>query len=580
MEKQKKTAVIYARQSFGMECNSLSIESQLEQCRAWCKRNDAEIIAECYDTNTSSELYDDSDEGRAYSRIDKAWNEWKKQQKTANRRIYRKGLADAFSFLDKVDYFVVNERTRFYRNPSPLSYLSSYCLSKLQEHHVSLVEVESNKIDTLSSKIDIAVQQLLSAYEMSKVAEKREQSIRSRKRNIQKGIVFSNAYGIDWLNKKIHYNEDKAEVIRFVFNSVVEGKTYGEILFKMNSNFKHLADGKCFYETSIYKIIANPIYCGYKKLADGKYIEVVNLDNKPIVSFTMFQKANEIVKDKKQKSGKQKYNVKDQDKRHFLPFSGLLKCGNCGSKLIVGMDRGIVYFCNNTHLNKDKGCTPSRIRTDWDVDENDFLLVFQPLFLIRLQSFIYEYEKISNANEEKDKLQAEIENLKNKMKVIMDAFVSSNVDESVFTSSIEKLKKEIVEKENQLITLSSIADDEKEKELARFRKLHQEITDSENLIDNDDYARLLRETLQEVIIFQDKIKVVLFDGNSFYLPRLKANRRSKKLPNVSATSTFIPIDKSDRNKGGYLYHTITFSSDNPSTSTTLIETPYYKIILK
>lgn len=572
MEKKKKTAVIYARQSYGKEESALSVEQQIARCIEWCKRNAVEIKGIFKDNNTSSELYPNSEKGKAYCNTDIGWQRWRRTRIFKGRKAYRQGLADAFQKIEEqhVDYFVVDELTRFYRNPSATSQLDTFCIVTLQEAKTALVNVTDNKIDHLESNINIAMWRAFAQYEMEKVNEKAEASRRNRIANIQKGIVFSNAYGIEWINKKIHYNEEKAVVIRYVFESIISGKTYGEILFNLNSNFKHLADGKCFYETSIYKIVANSIYCGFKHLADGKYVEVVNLDNKPVVSFTMFKKANAIVKSKKEASGKQKYNVKDQDKRHFLPFSGLLKCGNCGSKLIMGTDRGIIYFCKNTHLTHDKNCTPSRIRMDWDLDENDFLLVFQPLFLIRLQSFIYEYEKISNANEQKDKLQAEIENLKSKMKVIMDAFVSSNVDEAVFTSSIEKLKKEIVEKENQLITLSSLADAEKDKELDRYRKLQQAIMDAENLIANDDYARLVRETIKEILIYEDRIQVVLFDGNSFELPRLKANRRSKKLPVASSYSTV---------HNGYLHHTIIFDCDNPSKEKTLLKTEDYNIIL-
>ena len=102
----KKTAIIYARQSFGAEENSLSCELQIKACRAWAERNNVEIIGEYTDANTSSELYPDSDEGRAYATTDREWRRWASKQQTKGRRKYRKGLALAFEQLSKIDYFM------------------------------------------------------------------------------------------------------------------------------------------------------------------------------------------------------------------------------------------------------------------------------------------------------------------------------------------------------------------------------------------------------------------------------------------------------------------------------------------
>ena len=73
-----KKAVIYARQSFGHEENSASIEEQLNNCRKWCEQHGIVIVGEFSDKNTSSELYDDSIEGHAYAATDAEWQKWDK----------------------------------------------------------------------------------------------------------------------------------------------------------------------------------------------------------------------------------------------------------------------------------------------------------------------------------------------------------------------------------------------------------------------------------------------------------------------------------------------------------------------
>ena len=48
--------------------------------------------------------------------------------------------------------------------------------------------------------------------------------------------------------------------------------------------------------------------------------------------------------------------------RHWMPLSGMLFCGNCGSRLTVGITRNRIYYrCPNIALHKNSLCAPSRI---------------------------------------------------------------------------------------------------------------------------------------------------------------------------------------------------------------------------
>jgi len=556
-----KTAVIYVRQSYGSEALSLSIEQQIIRCSAWCEQHDVEIKGIFKDFNTSSELYEDSAEGRKACEADEGWKRWVKRSRDWNgRKAYRKGLAEAFEAISKqkIDYFVVDEVTRFYRNPWTTAQLDIHCILKLQEAETSLVTVADGHINDLSSSVDIAMRRALQAFETEALMQKAENSKKNRRANINRGIIFSNAFGIDWRDKKICFNAEKAEAIKYVFASVIQGKTYAEILFNLNSKYKNLADGKCFYESSIYNIIRNPIYSGFKRLQDGRYIKVQNMLNKAPVSFIEFEKANAIVKDKKEKSGKQKYNVKDKANRNFLPFSGLLKCGNCGRKLVIGKDKGgLFYHCHEVNLTKNKACSPSWIRLSWEKDEDDFNLTFQPLFILKLQKDLIDMSKIKNANDEKSSLQVELNNLKNRLKNITSAYSDGNIEEDIFNSSVEALKARIIEKQNQLIKVSAIADEDKEEEIKKFRELMDKLQFAESRLDDDDYARLTRETFRELIVFEDKIKVVLFDGNSFEIPRILVDKRGKKkLPSCKA-ETFL--------EEGNMYFRIVFEGEKSET---------------
>lgn len=559
----KKTAVIYARQSFGNETESVSIESQIERCKEWCSRNNVEIIAVCKDLNTSSELYPDSDKGHVYSSLDKGWAMWNSKQQTKNRKKYRKGLAEAFSFLNQADFFVVNEKTRFYRNPA-LSSLENFLLSELKENHVSLVEVETGTVDRLQNNIQLSINRLIADYEMEKLEQRKQQSIRSRQKNLESGIVFSNAFGTEWRNKKIFFNDEKRIAIKYVFDSLISGKTLAEILYTLNTEFLKLATGKCFYESSIYNIVSNPVYCGFHANDKGELIAISNIADNPIINIAEYKEANRIMKERKYNSGKQKYHVKDAERRHFLPFSGLLYCGHCGKRLTMVNDRGIVYFCKNTNLLKDKECTESRIRTNYNGSNDDFLLFIQPLFMIDIFKKISAYNSIQNVDNAETVLISEIANLKKKIGELAKLFFDvENMDEIKETIRAKKI--ELAKKEKELAIMQAEKTEKDEKFLDNLNTIADTIQAGIRLED-ETYTRLMRDTVERITVFPERITINLKDGNSFDLPRIEGKYRAKKLPEVSVEKARFELKWE-----------ITYDTGNESV---LVDTADYRIITK
>ncbi len=523
-----KKAVIYARQSYGKEESALSTEQQILQCRKWCEKNNIQIVGEYSENNTSSELYDDSEEGHAYAMTDREWQKWSKEQLTKGRKKFKKKLALAFEHLPEVDYFIVNERTRFYRNPSPLSGLSMYFLSKLKTNGVALVEAETAKIDYINNDVEIAVHALLATYEMQKLKEKRLQSIKVVQKLKNDGITFSNCYASIWdsKNQVLSFDTEKVEVVKYVFESVIAYKTYTEILTTINKKFKHLANGKCFYTSSIYNIIKNIQYCGMRFNADGSIIKSVNVINPPI-DFLTWKKANEIVAKKKNCSGKQNYNVRGE-RKNFLPLSGLMKCGNCGSRIVMVQDRGISYFCKNTIIQKDKNCTSSRIRIE--TTNNDLLLSLQALFSIKMLHIKRELEKRKNFKAEISAIECENDQIKKNVMFLIEKQETNKMLADVFEEKIMLSNKKLEENAKKLHELQSINSKINEIEDERNRKEMELIKETETRLDDDVYSRYVRETIQGIIVYDDKIKIKLFDDNVIELPRILLKYRVKEVP--------------------------------------------------
>lgn len=567
-----KKAVVYARQSFTSGEESISIESQIERCKAWAEANGVEIVGVFKDVNTSSELYPDNEEGHAYCSLDTEWQKWNNKQLTRGRKKYKKGLAEAFSCIkeNKIDYFICNEKTRIYRNPSTLSLLESFILSFLKEHGVSIVEVEFNKIDSLSSNIEMALNRLIMDWKMNELEMRKEQSIRSKEKLIEKGIVFSNAFGVVWKDKKISFDEEKGKAIKFIFDSIIEGKTYGEILYELNRKYIHLAEGKSFYLSSIYNIVFNTVYSGVKTTKDGRQINIQNMEDKPLVSLARQLKAIEIIKSNKGKAEKKKCNQKNISK-HFLPYSGLLTCGYCGRRMHMRIDNGVVYLCPS-QINKLEDKCSTRIRMNFLSSDEDFLMALQPLFILKIEEHLKEIEQLNTSTADEKNLMMDIKNIESRQKIITEQFSEGKISSDVFFAVNEKINLELTEKKNALKHIQDMKVNSTGKFIEKLHASCKKIENSNELLNEDEYRILVRETIQDVQVFDEKIKIVLFDGNSFNLPRVK----------IRYTTLGIPFGKAMRflTKNTEEKRLIVFYVKDKIERKTLLETDNYKIIIE
>ena len=395
----KKTAVIYARQSFGSEKESISIENQIENCKKCAEKNGYQVIGIFSDKNTSSELYPLTAEGKEAAKIDKGFQRWLAQQITTNRKEFKENLGKCFDFIqaNKVNTFIVDEMTRLYREADN-SYLGGFINSFFIDNAVELVEAKNSKAVDLNNDFERLVAMIKSQIEYTSLKHKRINSMASIAKRINGFKVVSNAFGVVTSNGVISFDADKAELIRFVFDGVCSGMSYSAILHTLNTQYISLADGKQFYATNISNMLANMVYCGYAKNKAGEVQKAINIPE-PIISYSQWQQAQNIVATKK--AGYQKYNLSGQKKRHYLPYSGYLYC-ECGRRLTVQFDKGIVYKCLNADNHNQ------RIRINAINNGQDFNQSLQSLFIINAIQSRKSLENSLNINTNIDSTKAAI----------------------------------------------------------------------------------------------------------------------------------------------------------------------------
>lgn len=583
-----KTAVIYCRQSFGSENESLSIEGQLETCRAYCEKNNITIIGEYCDYNTSSELYPLTEQGIERAIYDDGFQEWKKEQRTPNRKEYKEELGRAFDCIEhnKIDYIVCYDTDRIYRNARN-SNLGNYITLFLLNNRCSIVEAHNNSTLDYSDRMQQLVAEFRSAIEYESLHRKRISSIQSIERRKNSFIAVTTAFGTLTKNRRITFDQKHADMIKYIYTAVLEGRSYSEILHIINHKYKHLIPyytlkgirrkAKQFYGTNIVHILTNPIYCGYMRNTDGDLCKARNIDNPPI-TYSEYIEVQRKMEEKKH--GYQKYNLKENKQRHFLPLSGFLRC-ECGRKLTVSFDNGIVYRCIND------GSHTLRIRTNYNFHCQSLYTTLQGLFIVNCIKSRKQLIDIQNIDSHEDEIKAQIDQ-KNTEKEVKFKLAKNIEDIELIRPMIDELNKEINRLKNELEEIKT----QKEKNYSELReKIEQDFFQIQNLmkLQEHDYKRLLEETIKEIIVSDNAITIHLTDGNQFTIPRITINKRGQKvLPWIEVTNA--PMVKSDYDDSRFLdkefFTFINFYCiDKPiqefknKKAETLLDTPTYCIRL-
>lgn len=507
----KTFCVIYARQSFGQEQDSTSIAVQQEACRKWATAHGMQIVGEYSDSNTSSELYPLCDEGIEASRIDRGFQRWLKEQRTQGRKQYKQGLGEAFQRIAQggVTHLLVYTRNRLGRTADG-SYLEKFLTNYLLEHKVSLVTVQDGTVMDFSDDFMQLVMSIKDTLSYRELKEKAKASLASIDKRINSYTKWSNAIGVIMKDGQVTFDPAYSEVIRYVYNSIVEGATYGTILHKLNTDFRNLVKGKQWYITNIRSILRNPVYCGYMRNREGILGRAKNIPE-PVVSYSVWQRAQEAMETKR--TNGQKYNGKNH---HFLPLSGYLMCP-CGRRMTLFVDRGkIAYHC----LNGGEHKTAIYIT-------NDVLLTIQSVFMVGLISSHKRLQALKTASNRVDDLRAEILRLK-ASQVAKMRLVETEEDAVVYKPILDSIKATIRSKQEELTRLEGELSADSSEAQRRLEEDFHAIMEGQ-LLKEDTYSRLMQECISKITVHADHIDIETRTGVTIPVPRLEGKHHSKRL---------------------------------------------------
>lgn len=521
-----KKCVVYARQSFGAEEGSVSLDVQIAACKAWATKNNAQVIGIYQDANTSSELYPACTEGIEAARCDRGFQTWRKNQITKGRKEYKQGLGEAFDCIkaQKPDYICVYTSNRLGRSATN-SNLNNFITSYLMEYNTSIVDVQSNSITDFSDSIMLAFRMMKDALDYHSVEEKRKASMDSVARRINSHRVYSNAFGVIMQNGNVTFDSEKAQVVKYVYDSILEGASYNSILKALNEQYRHLAIGKQYYTTNIYDIASNIVYCGYSKDREGNIDKSINTPQ-PIISYTQWAEVQRLMEERRNQAVK--YNTREGEGKHFLPYSGLLYCP-CGRRLMLQLDGGVSYRCVNGGA---EGEHIKRIRVD-----DNFLTTMQSLFMISVIDAEKELYNLRTASNESDSIRAKITAAESSLKAKM-RMIESDEDYDLFAEEIKAKKAEIKELKAKLLEQEARQGENLDALQEAVKNDFMAIA-SGTTLDKVTYQRLLAKTIEKIVVYDDKVTVSLKDANVVEIPRLTVDKRGRKTLPASQMSILI-----------------------------------------
>lgn len=338
--------------------------------------------------------------------------------------------------------------------------------------------------------------------------------------------------------KELAVDEEEGEMIKLIFSLYIDKHMgYRKIVDYLNEHGYRNRDGKIFGVSTIQRILANPIYIGFKRYegfnskegATQPYNEKLR-----IILDDIFKQAEVIRNTRKDK-------LKDQDKSGIpltgkLMFSGLAYCKYCGAKLSPNYHyrdqeknngtgesyRNIVYRYR-CPLNKGKQHCDHK-QNIWGAKKFDSIIIQQLKAVIStldIKAFIntsVNQKKSTLKQKEKNfrNLENELEKLNIQSAKLNAEIGKSLIGESKFTpeqlsGAIDQVNKDIKDKTEAILKLEAEIESEREN-YADVNYIANELSNWEEKFDkaDDDLKKaMLSRVINKVYFGKDEVELEL-----------------------------------------------------------------------
>lgn len=458
-------AAFYGRYSSERQ-NEQSIEGQLNVCEKYAEQNGLKIV----------ETY-----------IDRAMT-----GTNDHRPAFQKMLADCEKNVPW-EIVLVYAIDRFGRNSIEIA-VNKQKLKKNNKMLISATQRTSDNIDGTKNLDGILLENVyigLAEYYSAELSQKVRRGLHESR---QKGYYTGGGipYGYKVKDKKVIIDEDKAEIIRFIFREYASGKIGREIIKELTEK-GILYNGKPFTRSTFYYILNLERYIGIYRHGEEIYTNIYP----QIVPTELFNEVQRILK--KNKIGSFSREVE------FL-LKGKIICGYCGKKMngesgtSYNKSKNYYYKCERKKR-KSTDCKKKTVRKDELeklVTDITFHLLQDPKFISALA------DEIMSIHEKRLRNQSVLNILttdKEKAEKALANLIAA-VEQGLLTPTT---KRRINELEDEIDSINT--------------KILQENCLIDNQLKKEDITTFLTDTIQlepqlmleslisKIILFDDKIEI-------------------------------------------------------------------------
>ena len=460
--------MIYARFSSHNQ-REASIEQQIEMCSSLADRNGLTILDTYSDKAISG--------------------------KTDNRPAFQRMMRDAKH--GKFDVVIAWKSNRMGRNMLEAMLNDA----TLQEQGVKTVYVEEDFEDNAAGRFALRNMMNVNQFYSEAMAEdvKRGMLDNAKKCMVNGRMTFGYKKGSDG---RYEINQDQAEIVKEIFNRVIEGWPYLDIMDDLNERGIGNRDGRPWQRTAFQTMLQNEQYIGVYKF------DSVRIENgiPAILDRNTFERVQVILKTKNNPRGRRK-NTAD------YILSGKLFCGECGSPMIgicgtskTG-NRHYYYLCQGKHRHKCDKKNEKKEQLEQRVIQAVTNLIMDDKTIDWIvegyQQFMETLRGQSEVNAMKNDLASTVKSIDNLMRAIEQGIITETTKARMM--ELEEHKKDLETKIRiETSLLKELSPDQLRFAIERFR--------DKNINDRNYQKELINTFVKAIYVFDDHLKIVINRG--------------------------------------------------------------------
>ncbi len=334
--------------------------------------------------------------------------------------------------------------------------------------------------------------------------------------------------------RNIEPDKIKSRIIQKAFEEYSQGKHTLESLGKRLTEFSLVSkNGTPLAKATIQRMLTNLAYIGLiqqkGETYEGKY--------QPIISKELFENVQEKLKERAK--------PRKSKKRHNFPFTGLLKCGECGGMITAQFSYGNGGIYKYYRCSKKFGhCSQRYLREDLVVEQlKNFLkdLILPDDWIEKMIAEVekWETEETHSSQNFIQNLEKEIEEAKQKLEKLVSGYLDGIIEKDIYLEKKEDLIK-------TKIALGAKKDDFKKGKTNWLELLENwilEIKQAQNLAAGNDFQQIkefIKKSGTNRILKDRKISLTFLEPWLFISPSearrgdLPASPKARRAGNLTS----------------------------------------------